>query len=147
MKDVLQALHDRINPLPEDQIELMCSLSTNLCHTQKNLRKEKREADILRKHHLESLLNEAIASNKKKKSNALKHLIQAERNKQCYAAFRQHTKPKLSGGLAYVTTQKNPEDQPTIILDKEELDDTLLNYSQQHFAKAQGSPFTMEPLS
>jgi len=114
---------------------------------QEELQEGKHEADTLRKHHLKSLLNEAIVSNKQKKSKALKHLIQAECNKHCYIDFRQHTKPKLSGGLSYVTKQATPESQPTTILDKEKLDDTLLDYSRKHFATAQGTPFTIEPLS
>jgi len=56
-------------------------------------------------------------------------------------------KPKSSGGIAYLTTQTVNDLQPKIILDKEELDKTLLSYSQQHFAHAQGSPFTIKPLS
>jgi len=90
MKDVLQALQARMHPSTEDQLELMQSLSANLRHAQKNVKRENQEADTLRKCHLKSLLNEAIASNKQKKSKALKHLIQAECNKCCYAAFRQH---------------------------------------------------------
>jgi len=31
-------------------------------------------------------------------------------------------------------------------MDPDDMDDTLLDYSQEHFAKAQGSPFTMDPL-
>jgi len=92
------------------------------------------------------LVNEAIASNKKKKSKALKHFMQAKCNKWCYTTFCQHAKLKSSGSLAYVTTQESPEQQLTTILDKEELDDTLLEYSQQHFAKVHPSPFTIEPL-
>jgi len=41
----------------------------------------------------------------------------------------------------------SPEQQPNIILEKEKLDDMLLNYSQKHFAMAHRSPFTIEPLS
>ncbi len=43
--------------------------------------------------------------------------------------------------------QDNPTQQPNIILEKEELDETLLTYSREHFAHAQGSPFTVETLS
>jgi len=61
--------------------------------------------------------------------------------------FRHHTKPKSSGGLSYVTTSNGPDQPPTIIIDRDELDDTLLEYSRNHFAKAHGSPFTVEPLN
>jgi len=76
----------------------------------------------------------------------LKYLIWAERNRQCYACFRNHTKPKLSGGLAFVTVQdENGIQQP--LLERDDIKDTLLEYSRTHFAKAEGSPFTQEPLN
>jgi len=80
-----------------------------------------------------------------KKSKALKYLIRAERNRQCYANFQQHTKPKTAGGLAFVTiTKEDRTKQP--LLDTRELEDTLLEHSRAHFAQANGSRFTQEPL-
>jgi len=90
-------------------------------------------------------LNEARASNKKKKSKIVQHLINAEQNRRCYAAFRQTTKPKAQGGLAYITVP-NEDHPPTTILDQEDMNQALLEYSRTHFATAQGSPFTVEPL-
>jgi len=81
-----------------------------------------------------------------KRSKALTHLIHAEKNKCCYAAFHNHTKPWLSGGLMYITVNNDPQQPPTTILDHDELGNTLLAYSWNHFAKAHGSPFTMSPL-
>jgi len=73
-------------------------------------------------------------------------LIRAERNHQCYARFRQHTKPKAPGGLAYITIQDdNGSQQP--ILDQQELETTLLEYSRTHFAQAKVLPFTVDPLN
>jgi len=86
-------------------------------------------------------------SNQCKKSKALTHLIRAEKNKKCYAAFHRHTKLKSSGGLAFINTTTGPEHTPTTIIDQTEIEDTLLEYSHDHFAKAHGSPFTSEPLS
>jgi len=97
------------------------------------------------KTHLEALLNQATAANQQKKSKALQYLIRAERNRQCYVRFRQHTKPKSAGGLAFVNvTTENGEKQP--LLEREALETTLLEYSRTHFARAEGSPFTQEPL-
>jgi len=64
------------------------------------------------------------------------YLIHVEQNQCCYAAFRQTTKPKAQGGLSYITIQdgKNP---PTIILDQDDMNQTLLEYSRTHFAMAQ----------
>jgi len=91
-------------------------------------------------------MNEARAANREKCSAILKHLIQAEQNRRCYSAFRQHTKPKSAGGLAYITTTNEGNGERMTIMDSEEMDVTLLDYSRQHFATAQGTPFTVEPL-
>ncbi len=147
LTDAITSIRQQLTPHPDDQNETRRSTSANLRHAQKALRKAKREADNLRKQHLNAILNKALASNERKKSKQLKHLISAEQNKRCYAAFRQHTKPKSSGGLSHVTKNNGPDQPPTIIIDREELDDTLLEYSRTHFAKAQGSPFTIEPLN
>jgi len=40
-----------------------------------------------------------------------------------------------------------PTEPPTTIMEPDEMNDTLLEYSRLHFSKAQGSPFTVEPLS
>jgi len=56
------------------------------------------------------------------------------------------TKPKAQGGLAYITTQEG-ENPLTTILDQEDMDQTLLEYSRTHFTTAQGSPFMVDPLN
>jgi len=147
VKDAIAAIHQRLTPSPEDDLEKDRSITANLRHAQKQLRKAKREADTLRRQHLEAVLNEAIVSNHRKKSKVLTHLIRAEKNKKCYAAFRSHTKPKSSGGLAAINTTTGPGDTPITLTDRTEIEDTLLDYSREHFAKAHGSPFTSEPLS
>jgi len=58
----------------------LCSLSINLCHAQKALHAAKKEAASFHKQHLEAALNEAHTSNKKKKSQALTHMICVEQN-------------------------------------------------------------------
>jgi len=59
----------------------------NLRYAQKALRKAKKAAASLRQQHLDKVLNEARAANKQKKSKAIQHLISAEQNQRCYAAF------------------------------------------------------------
>jgi len=56
-------------------------------------------------------------------------------------------KPKSAGRLAYITKQSDIDQAPTMIMDPDEMDDVLLEYSRDHFAKAEGSPFTTEPLN
>jgi len=71
------------------------TLSARSLHiAQKQLKAAKQEVDQLCKKHLEALLNHAPAANQHKKMKALKYLICAERNCQCYAQFRQHPKLK-----------------------------------------------------
>ncbi len=107
----------------------------------------KHEADQLHCQHLENLLNKAKAANRRKKTSALAYLIRAEQNRRCYFAFRQHTKPKSAGGLAYLLDTNAITNEKTTILDHEEMEHTFLDYSQTHFTTAQGSPFTVAPLS
>jgi len=146
MSDAIKAIWARLHPSPEDEDEQHRSISANLRHAQKQLRRAKREAERLRKQHLETLINEAKVANRRKKSKILEHLIRAEQNRTCYQLFRQNTKPKLAGGLAYIMTMDSNTGEKTTILDRDEMDTALLNYSRTHFAKAQGTPFTVEPL-
>jgi len=72
---VLTAICQWLTPSPEDDLEKDRSITANLRYAQKQLQKAKREADTLRRQHLEAVLNEALASNQCKKSKALTHLI------------------------------------------------------------------------
>jgi len=121
-------------------------LTAKLRHAQKALKTAKQEAEKLRQKHLEALLNKAIVDNQQKRTKALSYLIRAERNRHCFACFCQHTKPQAPGGLAYITTQ-DETGAPQPILDRQELETTLLEHSRTHFAQAEGSPFTTDPLN
>jgi len=81
LEGVLARLRQRYNPIEDDPQSSQCSISTNLQYAQKALCKAKKEADVLRRKHLETTLNEAHATNQRKKSQALTHLIRAEQNK------------------------------------------------------------------
>jgi len=141
----IQRVQEHLDPALIDN-DPQVTLSTKLRKAQRALRKARRAAAQLRQQHMEKLLNEAIAANQTKKSNALKYLIRAERNRQCYARFRNYTKPKSAGGLAFVTIPLADGTQHPL-LDRDEIEDTLLEHSRIHFAAADGSPFTREPLS
>jgi len=56
-------------------------------------------------------------------------------------------KPRSAGGLAYIITQSEETQEPTTVIDREEMDNLLLEYCRNHIATAQGTPFTAEPLS
>jgi len=73
-------------------------------------------------------------------------LIQAKQNHGCYAQFIHHTKLKALGGLAFINApDADGHLQP--ILDKQAMEDMLLEFSRTHFAKAEGTRSTSEPLS
>jgi len=144
LSTALGRIQERLDPALIDT-DPAVSLSTKLRRAQKALKKAKREAEQLRQQHLDRLLNEAVAANHAKRSTALKYLIRAERNRQCYARFRHHTKPKSAGGLAFVTIPTADGTQQPL-LDRDDIEDTLLEYSRTHFATAEGSPFTCDPL-
>jgi len=80
MSDIINSITAKLWPSPGNADEDLCSISANLRWAQKNLCKAKREADILRRQHLDKLLNEAKAANSRKKTSALTYLIRAEQN-------------------------------------------------------------------
>jgi len=142
---VIKAIEMRIDPA-EIQPILGKSLSSHLKQVQKKLKEACHEAKQLQKEHLETILNQALATKQTKKSQALKYLICTECNGQCYAQFHQHMKPKSTGSLAYINIM-TADGMTTPILEKEELEEKLLEHSQMHFAQVEGSPFTIKPLS
>jgi len=107
----------------------------------------KQEVTKLWKQHHNAVLNKACAANQWKRSQAITHLICAEQNHRCYIAFHKYTRPKSLGGLAYLTTNLTSQQQPTMILEPEDMNNTLLDYSQTHFAWAKGSPFMVDHCS
>jgi len=80
-----------------------------------------------------------------KKTKALTYLIWAKQNCRCYACYCHHTKPKAPGGLAFVMVHDDDSNLQSI-LDQQEREDMLLEFSRLHFAKAEGTPFATEPL-
>jgi len=53
----------------------------------------------------------------------------------------------VAGGLAHIIKNSEETQQPITIIDHDKMDDTLLEYCHNHFAIAQGTPFTSEPLT
>jgi len=147
MSDVLQSIRARLTPSPDDAEESTRSPSANLRRAQKRLKQVKRAAARLRQQHLDAVLNEARAAKQHKKTAALTYLIWAEQNKRCFHAFRQHTKPRSAGGLAHIITQSEETQAPVTVIEREEMEEILLEYCRNHFATAQGTPFTTEPLN
>jgi len=84
---MLTAIQQRLLLTPDDAEASKWSISANLHRAQKALCTAKQEAAALQKKHLEAVLNEAQAANQRKKLKALTHLIRAETNRRCYAAF------------------------------------------------------------
>jgi len=144
LKSSIEAIAARLTP--EDIVEDPClSLSTHLRHTQKELKAAQKDVAHLRQHHLEAILNQVIAANHRKKLKMITYLIHVECNRQYYFHFRQHTKPKAPSGLAFVNVP-DLEGRVQPVLDHSKMEAMLLEYSRTHFAKAERSPFTTEPL-
>jgi len=85
-----------------DEADLHRSLSANLWRAQKHLSPSEMRCCPTAQKHLENLLNNSKAANCQKKTSTLTYRIWAEQNCCCYLAYRQFTKPKLAGGLAYL---------------------------------------------
>jgi len=143
LSNVIKKVSDHLDPNLIDT-DPNTSLSTKLRRAQKALKHAKHNTDKLCQQHLDKLLNEAIAANHVKWSQALKYLIRVKK-RQFYAWFCHHTKLKAAGGLTFVTVP-DPDRTQKPLLECADIEDMLLEHSRLHFATAEGLTFTCKPL-
>jgi len=94
-------------------------------------------------------LNDLGAAAKNSKNKDQQKLIiglkQAEKNCQCFAMVRQILKPK-TGGLTHLLHCNPENDQLETINDQATMEMLLLQWSQEHFKQAHGTPYMVKPL-
>jgi hypothetical protein len=96
-----------------------------------------------------------VQANKLTKARAIDIISNAERRSRVFAAYRKLTKPRASGGISYVLEQTkvgtddkgDPIFETTRINTKADLEKRLYERNRVHFSQAQGTPFTIPPLS
>jgi len=86
----------------------------------------------------------------KKKKCIILALKRAEELRNCYKLVRSVTKPQQSNGISQVKVPIENADGVITwksVYDPNEIENLVLHQHRKHFSQAQGSPFTVEPLS
>ncbi len=124
------------------------SISCNLRKAQQEIREIKRAAAQRREAYLQELLDDANQTNDKSRQRLIKHLRMAEYNRKCFALHRQFMKPRTAGGLTrLLVPDDNDSNKWKTLINPPDMEHSLIDYCQQHFSEAHGTPYTIPPLS
>ena len=99
-----------------------------------------------RMEHLQDCKETAEINGDKSLAKTIGRIIQAESTKSTYSKLRWATKPSKSPGLAAVQL-KDSDGSLKTITDPREMTPLLVEAGTQHFAQAEGTPFTVGPLA
>ena len=113
------------------------------------------EARKLREEFLSKQLDEAIQQEDNKRAKALRNIRRNEAKRRVWSLTKRHVKQgqQTGSGLSYIRVPVDPDanvnDESTQwreVHDPNEMENYLLAHSQKHFAQAEGTPCTVEPL-
>jgi hypothetical protein len=126
---------------------------------QKELKAIELKAEQLCTEHLRSMLtNTELSGEEKQVERRLRILIRAHERKQHFSRLKQIMKPQDTGGLSYILVPANfsidefPYDANKVsnweaIHDQEVIQNFIRKRNLIHFGQAQGTPFTIPPLT
>ncbi len=121
-----------------------------LSETKTALRDIRKQADTVRSQDLQLQAHEAELAGDPDKARRLRRLHQAETTHNAFLKLRRCLKSKNHGGVTKLEIPVNqPDGSITIELteDPKLIEDACLSRNKQHFGQAQGTPFTIPPLS
>ncbi len=144
LDNVIQPIRERLKIDINDENHKK-SIQSNMKRVQQKLREIKKKAEEHRTKFLNDLSVAAGAMKNKKRQKLIRHLKHAEENRRCFAIAKAHLKPHSPGGLTHILKQTGINTWETVD-DHKEMEALLLNHSQDHFARAHGTDFTIEPL-
>ena len=127
--------------LPDVSTISLCQY--HLRRAQKALKRIRKKAYELRMEHLELLVARYNLSKDNTKEAIVRKILKAEATKRCYRKLRRLIHP-LSSGVSYVQQECNGHLHT--IMDRFELEQTILDRNQQHFNQCAGTPFTVGAL-
>ncbi len=130
------------------QLQPNKTISSRQRKTWTKLRDIHRDAQSKRKQFLDNLLRAANAAKDKNRCHLIIGLKHAEDNRRCFHLIQQQLNPSTPGGLTSLLVP-DPEspDKWITIRDTATMEKNLLECSRSHFKQAQGTPFTIPPLS
>jgi len=122
-------------------------LSVNLRKAQKEIRDIKQDAVQKRDAYLQELLDAAQHTNDKSHQKLIKHLWMAECNCKCFNLHRQFMKPRMAGRLMKLLVPDEMDiTKWKTLINPEEMENSLIEYCQEHFKEAHRSPYTIPPI-
>ena len=121
-----------------------------LAATKKKLRELRKQADDHRSQDLQLQAQEAELAGDTNKAKILRRLHRAETTHNAFLKLRRYLKPKNTGGVTKLEIPINQPDGTTITEiteDPQLIEAACLARNKMHFRQAQGTPFTIPPLS
>lgn len=150
-----RATSDRISPnsYPPKLLQQQGNIRLKLRMSYQFLKLVRQEAETERHNYLATEAELAVMDNVQGKARILKRIKQSEERRKTFKLLRLYIQNNNSSSVQEVQVPQNPGDDPkttTIwktVQNQTEVENHLHQYSQHHFAQADGSPFTVPPLS
>jgi len=124
-------------------------IQQHLRKAQSRLKSVVQEAANLRARLFEELVEHYnLTSEKGAKATLLLKLQKKEQEKDTFSRLRRIMRKNQSGGLSHVLLPiKGDENNCEKIFDQEKIVKILIEHTRQHYEQAQGTPFTIPPLT
>ena len=148
--NALIAIEDKLNWRPPFYPKHLHEARQLMTETKKSLRNLRKQAESHRHKDLQLQAQEAELAGDSHKAKILRRLHRAETTHSAFLKIRRFLKPKHTGG---VTKLEIPTNQPDgsmtneMTEDPQLIEEACLTRNKQHFQQAQGTPFTIPPLS
>ena len=133
--------------------DTLAECKTDLRNAQQEVREIVRESERHRQEEMEDRITRTVARNGKQRAIILRNIRKAEEMKQMFKKIRFLRKDKSQGGLNRIEVPVDDTDDPKkcenwrAVDMPDEILDLLRKRNQKHFGQAQGTPFTVPPLS
>ena len=148
--NALIAIEDELNWRPDYYPSHLAQAQELMTATRKRLREIRKSAETYRSQDLQTQAQEADLAGDQTRAKMLRRLHQAETTHKAFLKLRRFLKPKNHGGVSKLELPVNQPDgtiTTEITEDPKAIEEACLARNQQHFGQAQGSPFTIPPLS
>ena len=148
--NALCAIQDELQWTPQVHPTSVTEAVEQLTIVKKQLQEIRKTADAHRSRDLQAQAHEAALSGDKEKAKILRRLHKAETTHKAFLKLRRFLKPLHAGGVTKLEIPVNQPDGTTtteMTEDPAKIEEACLTRNKRHFAQAEGTPFTVHPLS
>ena len=148
--NALIAIEDELEWRPEFYPTKKSDVLDFIKDTKRKLQALRKQATDTRSKDLQLQAQEAELEGDHHKARILRRLHKAETTHSAFLKLRRYLKPKNTGGVTKLELPINQPDGSTVFElteDPDKIELACLERNKQHFAQAQGTPFTIPPLS